>query len=139
MMTTSYGVSASVIASVFVLSIVLVFIISGDLSSLMCFDTWKSEFTVPIVLLQTKITGASNEFRAVSSERSNATTGFSVNSRFRNRTVIREEVRGSEQGLARARAAIRKAASSGKLSSNVRDHGDELAGDIYRNPGAFYQ
>ncbi|KAI7979702.1 putative glycosyltransferase [Camellia lanceoleosa] len=139
MMRTSYGVSASVIASVFVLSIVLVFIISGNLSSLMCFNAWKSEFTVPIVLLQTKITGASNEFRAVFSERSNATTGFSVKSRFRNRTVIREEVRGSEQGLARARAAIRKAASSGKLSSNVHDHGDVLAGNIYRNPGAFYQ
>ncbi|KAF7151772.1 hypothetical protein RHSIM_Rhsim02G0202800 [Rhododendron simsii] len=50
----------------------------------------------------------------------------------------REEYRGLELGLARARASIRMAASSRNLSLDVHN-GDVLTGRIYRNPGAFYQ
>ncbi|KAF8400601.1 hypothetical protein HHK36_013900 [Tetracentron sinense] len=47
------------------------------------------------------------------------------------------EVQEIEGGLARARAAIRKAASSSNVSSTEDD--DVPRGVIYRNPGAFYR
>ncbi|GFS42651.1 exostosin family protein [Actinidia rufa] len=134
-MKESCGVSASMIASVFVLAIVLIFIVSGHFNSvIVSFNASKSEFAVPE--LQTKVT--SDEVRAVMlSDRSTA-NGSSVNRRFRNRTVVRKKVGLLEQGLALSRAAIRKAASNRNVSSNV--HGsDLLSGNIYRNPGAFYQ
>ncbi|XP_057510230.1 probable glycosyltransferase At5g25310 [Actinidia eriantha] len=134
-MKVSCGVSASMIASVFVLAIVLIFIVSGHFNSvIVSFNASKSEFTVPE--LQTKVN--SDEVRAVMlSDRSTA-NGSSVNRRFRNRTVVRKKVGLLEQGLALSRAAIRKAASNQNGSSNV--HGsDLLSGNIYRNPGAFYR
>ncbi|KAA8525496.1 hypothetical protein F0562_007351 [Nyssa sinensis] len=110
---------------------VVVFIISGNFSSLICFAGSKSEYTVPIVELQTKVTSPTDRFRAVLYDKS--TTLF-VNLRLRNQTVIRKDERVLlEQGLARARASIRKAATSRNMSS-ARDDSEVPAGDIYRNP-----
>ncbi|KAI8569105.1 hypothetical protein RHMOL_Rhmol02G0253200 [Rhododendron molle] len=148
-MKTSYGsVSASsLIDSVFVISIFLISIVSGNKSSslITCFGdcSSNSESRVAIVELRTKV----NESRAQAvllSDRSSSaaaaatTTSSSLNPRFRNLNVIREEYRGLELGLARARASIRMAASSRNLSLDVHD-GDVFTGRIYRNPGAFYQ
>ncbi|KAL6985249.1 hypothetical protein U1Q18_018627 [Sarracenia purpurea var. burkii] len=137
-MKPSHRVSVSMIASVFVIAIVLVFIVSDHFSSIASFNTSKSEFSLPVVKLQTKVRdGTDDEFRAVFSDRSTV-AGSSVNRRFRNRTVIRGEEGGLEQLLARSRAAIRKAALSRNSSSNVHE-GDVYPGDIYHNPPAFYQ
>lgn len=43
-----------------------------------------------------------------------------------------------EQGLARARASIRKAASMRNLSQIVNNH-DNVFTNIYRNPASFFQ
>ncbi|XP_058203294.1 probable glycosyltransferase At5g25310 [Rhododendron vialii] len=141
-MKMSYGsaCASSVIASVFVISIVLIMIVSRKSGSLItCFGNCSdnSEFRVPIVELRTKV----NVSRAVLlSDRSSSatTTSSSLNRRFKNLNAIREEYRGLELGLARARASIRMAASSRNLSLDVHD-GDALTGRIYRNPGSFYQ
>ncbi|KAG5562852.1 hypothetical protein RHGRI_005545 [Rhododendron griersonianum] len=144
MMKTSYGSASasSVIASVFVISIVLILIVSRKSgSSITCFGSCSdnSEFRVPIVELRTKV----NVSRAVllsdrSSSATTTTASSSLNRRFKNLSAIREEYRGLELRLARARASIRMAASSRNLSLDVHD-GDVLTGRIYRNPGAFYQ
>ncbi|CAL5355281.1 unnamed protein product [Camellia sinensis] len=121
--TYGYGVSARVIASFFVLSIALVFFVSGNFSSFKFFTGSKSEFKVPIVELQTKLTSASDEFQA----RSTTTNSF------RNRIVIREKNGGLEHGLARARALIRTtAALSPNMSLTLPDgDGDVLTNDTY--------
>ncbi|XP_059655208.1 probable glycosyltransferase At5g25310 [Cornus florida] len=128
-MKTGYGrvVPVSALCSVLVLSIVAVFMVLGRSSS-------KLEYSIPIVELKTKITSSSNEVQAVLTDQS--TVSF-PNRPSRNRTVMREDQK-LEQGLARARAAIRKAASIRNLSLTSADGGIH-AGDIYRNPGAFYQ
>ncbi|KDP33570.1 hypothetical protein JCGZ_07141 [Jatropha curcas] len=115
------------------------FLMSSSVSKL------KSSITIPIVQLQTTVTG-SDQIHYVHS------TPFTYNSpnRFRNKTTIRKfstiisrEEEELERGLARARASIRKAASSvGKLSPittdvNRSDVGIEMM--IYRNRAAFYQ
>ncbi|KAL7164187.1 hypothetical protein ACSBR2_040159 [Camellia fascicularis] len=103
----------------------------GNFGSFKFFTGSKSEFKVPIVGLQTKLTSASDEFQA----RSTTTNSF------RNRTVIREKNGGLEHGLARARALIRTAAAlSPNMSLTVPDgDGDVLTSDIYRNYGEFYR
>ncbi|KAF5938373.1 hypothetical protein HYC85_022632 [Camellia sinensis] len=145
MREATYGVSARVIASFFVLSIALVFFVSANFGSFKFFTGSKSEFKVPIVELQTKLTSASDEFQA----RSTTTNSF------RNRTVIvsihslplfgfiryyREKNGGLEHGLARARALIRTAAAlSPNMPLTLPDgDGDVLTSDIYRNYGDFF-
>ncbi|KAL7181855.1 hypothetical protein ACSBR1_040712 [Camellia fascicularis] len=130
MREATYGVSARGIASFFVLSIALVFFVSGNFGSFKFFTGSKSAFKVPIVELQTKLTSASDEFQA----RSTTTNSF------RNRTVIREKNGGLEHGLARARALIRTAAalSPNMLLTLPDGDGDVLTSDIYHNYGEFY-
>ncbi|KAL7164189.1 hypothetical protein ACSBR2_040161 [Camellia fascicularis] len=104
---------------------------NGNFSSFKFFTGSKSEFKVPIVELQTKLTSTTDEFQV----RSTTTNSF------RNRTVIREKNGGLERGLARARALIRTAAAlSPNMSLTLPDgDGDAHTGDIYRNYGEFYQ
>ncbi|KAH7840361.1 hypothetical protein Vadar_015939 [Vaccinium darrowii] len=138
-MKTTYGVSASVTGSVFIISIVLVLIVSGKFNSLTHFgDFSEQEFIVQIVELRTKVNESQGPLSSDRSSSATTTTRSSVNRSFRNLNVInREDYGGLELGLARARASIRKAASSRNLS--LHDGGDVLIGRIYRNPGAFYQ
>lgn len=128
----------SVLSLFSVATIVVMFMVSGQFSTLLPFTGSKLHYGLPIVQLKTKAT-SSDQLGIVLSARS--TTGIYVN-RFRNHTVRRkihkprkEEV---EQGLARARAAIRKAASSKNLSSPI-DADYVPTGGIYHNPSAFYQ
>ncbi|XP_052209043.1 probable glycosyltransferase At5g25310 isoform X2 [Diospyros lotus] len=140
-MRTRYGFTASALV---LISVLVVFILSSS-GRFSFYVPSRSEFAmIPIGdHLQTKLSGAaSGSNYAVLSEQPSATPNksmmISVDRRFRNRTVIKQD-RGVEHGLARARAAIRKAASSRNLSSIIHD-GDVLtAGDIYHNPGAFYK
>ncbi|EEF46938.1 probable glycosyltransferase At5g25310 [Ricinus communis] len=120
----------------------LVLIISDRFSSLISFSGYSkfefsTNYSVSIVQLQAKVTG-SDHIHFV--DDSSALTVTSSIHRFRNTTVIRKISKLSreeelEQGLARARASIRKAVTFG---SDV-NRSDVVRNVIYRNPAAFYQ
>ncbi|CAK9161531.1 unnamed protein product [Ilex paraguariensis] len=142
MMKTSNGkgsVSVLVLCSVFVLSITVVFIVNSvDFVSLIQFTTGsKSEHKIQAIELQTTaITTALRGFRAASfaadSHSPNVTVIASNNSALPHRKDQK-----LEQGLARARAAIRKAAS--RSSQNLSAIRRIVSAEIFRNPGSFYQ
>ncbi|XP_065850683.1 probable glycosyltransferase At5g25310 isoform X2 [Euphorbia lathyris] len=130
-----------------VVLIFLVLTISGCLiSSFMCFPAvskFQYTISVPAVQLQTKVTG-SDQVRHLHSP-STSYSPARIN-RFRNTTLTKiaklsreDEL---EQGLARARASIHKAASSVRELSTII-HGNQtdyvLSGGIYHNRKAFYQ
>lgn len=93
--STSNGISASVVSFLFVLTIMLVLVISGYFDSSMPFDGSKSEYSVPIVELLTRAANRvsdHDEVRAVSSSEYRSSSSsidlIAVNGRSRNRTVI---------------------------------------------------
>ncbi|WCJ30328.1 Exostosin family protein [Euphorbia peplus] len=124
-----------------VVLIFLVLTISGCFSSFMCLPSvskFQYSISVPAVQLQTKVTGADQAHRIQSPA--------ALISRVRNTTVIKKIPRLSreeelEQGLARARASIHKAASSVReLSTIIHDNQtDDVSNGIYHNHKAFYQ
>ncbi|CAK9170376.1 unnamed protein product [Ilex paraguariensis] len=140
MMKTSNGkgsVSVLVLCSVFVLSITVVFIVNSvDFVSLIQFTTGsKSEHKIQAIELQTTaITTALRGFRAASfaadSHSPNVTVIASNNSALPHRKDQK-----LEQGLARARAAIRKAAS--RSSQNLSAIRRIVSAEIFRNPAHF--
>ncbi|KAJ4707861.1 Exostosin family protein [Melia azedarach] len=135
-------------------SIVFVLILSGGFlsSSFKSFpiaSKFKFEVSVPTAALQRTVSPISDhQFRAV---RFTGSSGGLEMDRLRNSTdvtVIQKQPRKSfskkqelNQGLARARASIRKAALNGNGSSIIIQNGDDFVPDpvIYRNPSAFYQ
>ncbi|VFQ84775.1 unnamed protein product [Cuscuta campestris] len=95
-------------------------------------------FTVPILELQTKVNGAGSSSyepaRAVSAEEERPigrNVSTAIKSPHRKRTVTKTKK--IEEGLARARHVIRKAASTWKQSAPT------ISGGIYRNPRAFHR
>ncbi|XP_042489848.1 probable glycosyltransferase At5g25310 [Macadamia integrifolia] len=133
-------ISVIFLSSVFFLSLIIVSIVWGDLNPFLGFSFTKlKDQSHNKFELQTTL-AISKEAQSVISTTS---TGSSLN-RFKSPAVIRRvgnDRTGDklEEGLARARAAIRQAALSRNVSYGVEDDHDTPAGDIYRNPGAFYQ
>ncbi|KAB1204645.1 hypothetical protein CJ030_MR8G012717 [Morella rubra] len=137
-MGTCYGYSISTLSSLCVASIVVVFMLLEHFGALMNISGSKSEFSIPMVELQKKVTG-DDQVRALRTAGSD--TGFDVN-RLGNRARKKAKLSRKqelEQGLARARASIR-AASKLNLSATVNGDVDYIPfGVVYRNAGAFYQ
>ncbi|KAI3506121.1 hypothetical protein L1887_28477 [Cichorium endivia] len=149
MKNTRYGgLSAYVTAAAaIVLTTVIVVLIVSSGAIFSCFlssNDLKPEFVIPIVQLQSKINlthqhSHDYKFRAVISpdHYRSSTSSFPL-LLSRNRTFTTRRRRRPELELARARAAIRPAASVRNLSHLLRS-GDVLSTDIYHNPGEFYQ
>ncbi|KAL8123840.1 putative glycosyltransferase At5g25310 [Apium graveolens] len=119
--------SACEVISVIVLSTLLIVSVLFSSISSSSFSGVRSENRIPVVALQTKLRDHDHAPAAVISTQFN----FTLSSP-QNHSVIREEDQ-VEQGLARARASIRRAASSRNLSTVL---GSDI---IYRNPRAFYR
>ncbi|TMX04988.1 hypothetical protein EJD97_003674 [Solanum chilense] len=127
--------SLGVLCCVLVLSVIAVVSIRFSVSGSPFPSSVSSVNSAAITIaeLQKKVIAATlanpNPSRAIASDLS-----YYRNSSFtpipRKSTVVRKDDK-IEEGLARARAAIRKAAVAGNLSMNP--------GGIYRNAGAFYQ
>ncbi|XP_034682899.1 probable glycosyltransferase At5g25310 [Vitis riparia] len=140
-METNYGTLVSLLSCLCVASVFVVCIVSGHYSQSIKFSGAEPGDSVATIELQTKVT-ASHEVRAVFSSQPPA---FYVN-RLRNHTLIRKikkrtRYQGQEEGLARARASIRKAFSNLNRSSEIdgEENNEVPTGDVYRNAGAFYQ
>nr|XP_016481166.1 PREDICTED: probable glycosyltransferase At5g25310 [Nicotiana tabacum] len=121
-----------VLCCVLVVSVIAVFLGSGFRSSAVAVNSGS---TVSIVELQKKVIAAAvanqNPSRAIASDISFYRKNSSFAPIHRKSAVVRK-VDKKEEGLARARGAIRKAAG-------VRNQSIINPGGIYRNPGAFYQ
>ncbi|KAK9279977.1 hypothetical protein L1049_013661 [Liquidambar formosana] len=106
----------------------------------MRFSGSKSDYSLPVIELQTKLP-TSDPVRAVQSGGSIAFHAQrSTNGTFARQISKPRLNQKLEEGLARARAAIRKASSSRRnLTSAVHGGDDVPTGMIYRNPAAFYQ
>ncbi|KAL2525716.1 putative glycosyltransferase [Abeliophyllum distichum] len=132
----SYGVSVSIVLSaVFVALIVIVFIFGrfSDNNGIGSFyENSEEEMKIPVVeLITTAARTHIGEARAVlSSEFSSKCNSTAI--------VTKKENSKLEQGLAVARAAIRKAALN-RNKSIIYKNNDLLSGQIYRNPNAFYR
>ncbi|KAL7595339.1 hypothetical protein Lser_V15G31283 [Lactuca serriola] len=151
MKTTRYGgvsayVATATATAIILTTVVIVLIISFSavFSCFLSSTDSKPEFVIPIVQLQSQINlthqhSDEYKFRAViSPDHYRSSTSFPLILN-RNRTFIaRRRRRRPEIELARARAAIRRAASVHNLSQVLRS-GDVLSSDIYHNPSAFYQ
>ncbi|XP_071704094.1 probable glycosyltransferase At5g25310 [Rutidosis leptorrhynchoides] len=147
MKSTRYGklvaYVAMAIAPVIIFTIVVVvFLIvfsGGDVTYSSTSSDFRPEFSIPIVRLQSNLNFSRQHY-----DRYNLRTEILLKPPLRsvlnrNRTFVRpRQQRQPEIELSRARAAIRKAASVGNLSQLLRN-GDVLSGDIYHNPGEFYQ
>ncbi|KAK4491052.1 hypothetical protein RD792_001774 [Penstemon davidsonii] len=124
------------LSSVFAASIAIVFLIGffSDKANVNGFgpfnSSYEAEFDIPTVeLVTTAARTRDGESRAVLSSE--------FSSKFKP-TVRRRQNSKLEQGLAVARAAIRKAASNRNVSLIIKNS-DVISTAIYRNAGAFYQ
>ncbi|KAG8375807.1 hypothetical protein BUALT_Bualt10G0138800 [Buddleja alternifolia] len=133
----SGGVTSSVVAlsAIFATSIAIVFVMVYFSNKAHEFRSFKSdseaEFKIPIVELVTTAAHTRNsESRAVLSSE--------FSSKLKPTVTRRENINKLEQGLARARAAIRNAATM-RNQSLFNKNDDILSSAIYRNPAAFYQ
>ncbi|KAE8056345.1 hypothetical protein FH972_013126 [Carpinus fangiana] len=128
------GCSVTILSSLCVASILIVSILSRPFfCTLMSFSGPKSEFSVPMVELQKKI-NSDDQVRAVGT--GDSRTGFYIN---RKKAKLSREQE-LEQGLALARASIRRSAAS-KLNLSATVKGDDYvpSGIVYRNSRTFYQ
>ncbi|KAL8496951.1 hypothetical protein ACS0TY_020582 [Phlomoides rotata] len=122
-----------VVSAVFAASITVIFVFgyfSGGPDRFRPFTSGsdEAEFKIPVVELVTAA-ARTDEAKAVLSSEFSSKSKPTVRRRTRSRL---------EQGLARARAAVRKAASI-KNRSVIINNNDFLSSAIYRNPGAFLQ
>ncbi|EOY29436.1 Exostosin family protein [Theobroma cacao] len=140
-MESCYRYSVAVFSWLCVFSILVVFFISAQFNSFVSFSASKLESPEPKLELQ-RIVSTPDQIRAVSFSES---TDHQHINRPRNTTVIfqrkrkkpsREQV--LEQGLARARASIRSAATARNVTVTFENDDDVPVGDVYRNPSAFY-
>ncbi|KAG6706536.1 hypothetical protein I3842_07G226400 [Carya illinoinensis] len=138
-MRTCHGCSLCILSSLCMFSVAVVFMLSVHFCKLMRSSGSNSEFSVQMVELQTKFTRDDQDRPVLTGGFS---TGFYVNqfgnSTIRKKTGLSREQK-LEQGLARARSSIRRAASRLNLSATVRGDDFDPSGFVYRNPGAFYQ
>ncbi|KAG6649634.1 hypothetical protein I3843_07G219800 [Carya illinoinensis] len=138
-MRTCHGCSLCILSSLCMFSVAVVFMLSVHFCKLMRSSGSNSEFSAQMVELQTKFTRDDQDRPVLTGGFS---TGFYVNqfgnSTIRKKTGLSREQK-LEQGLARARSSIRRAASRLNLSATVRGDDFDPSGFVYRNPGAFYQ
>ncbi|KAI3468005.1 hypothetical protein Pfo_024668 [Paulownia fortunei] len=136
MMKNGGGVTLSIVvlSAVFATSIAVVFVLgyfSDRTNGVGSFYSGsEAELKIPIVELVTTAAHTRND-------ESRAVLSSEFSSKFKP-TVSRKANNKLEQGLARARAAIRKAASTRNLSVIIKNN-DILSSAIYRNPSAFFQ
>ncbi|KAM1089437.1 hypothetical protein TB2_016868 [Malus domestica] len=143
--------SASVLLCFCISSIITVVVICGHHfdSPVIISDSKQDRYSpvwIPVVQLRSKLKGAYHRL-AISDDPSSTIQRFHSND-FVNQTSLRHKIpkrkasgeQKLEQGLARARASIRRAASSPNSSSTPNDDVLFPGGSVvYRNPGAFYQ
>ncbi|KAG2726103.1 hypothetical protein I3760_01G096900 [Carya illinoinensis] len=138
MITCDVRCSISILSSLCLFSVVVVFMLSGHFC-------WQMSFSGLVLELQKrKVTLDDDEHRPLPT--GGFSTGFSWNQSSNRTVAIRKKAKLSieqklEQGLARARYSIRRAASKLNLSATILGDGDDFvpSGIVYGNPRAFYQ
>ncbi|XP_021277601.1 probable glycosyltransferase At5g25310 [Herrania umbratica] len=141
-MESCYRYSAAALAWLCVFSILVVFFASAQFNSFVNFSASKLESPKPKPTLELqRIVSTPDKIRAVSFSGS---TDHQHLYRPKNTTVIRKRKKPNreqvlEQGLARARASIRSAATARNVTVTLEKDDYVPVGDVYRNPSAFYQ
>ncbi|XP_040995954.1 probable glycosyltransferase At5g11130 [Juglans microcarpa x Juglans regia] len=138
-MLTCRGCSVSILSSLCLFSVFVVFMLFGHFCGQMSFSG------LDLDMQKTKVTPYDDQDRPLRT--GGFSTGFSLNQSGHRMVAIRQKAKLSreqklEQGLARARYSIRRSAASKlKLSAATLLNGDDFvpSGVIYRNPAAFYQ
>ncbi|XP_047323828.1 probable glycosyltransferase At5g25310 [Impatiens glandulifera] len=125
------GITASAITFLFVISVLIV---RDHFISLLSSSSSNVGLAVQIVELQKRfIRSTPEEFRAISAT-DDSVSSPTLDVNLRNQSPVIEQLGMVERQLARARAAIRKAANARNVSMDYLDKNR-----IYRNPRAFYQ
>ncbi|KAF5748166.1 exostosin family protein [Tripterygium wilfordii] len=140
-MKTCYGNLFSAISTLFVASIIVMLMISGCFRSFTSFSgsTLQYSGSIEVIQLNRNIT-ISDRVQTIHSVRSSLSFQLNRTVTRKFAKVIRREDE-HEQGLARARASIRRAASGLNLSSIADSHhkSDIDSTAIYHNARAFYR
>ncbi|KAF5469127.1 hypothetical protein F2P56_013222 [Juglans regia] len=138
-MLTRHGCSVSILSSLCLFSVFVVFMLFGHFCGQISFSG------LDLDMEKTKVTPYDDQDRPL--RNGGFSTGFSLNQSGHHMVAIRKKAKLSseqklEQGLARARYSIRRSAASKlKLSAATLLKSDDFvpSGVIYRNPAAFYQ
>lgn len=136
------GVSVFMFSLLFAVSIVVVMALCSDRSiSLIDFSVFSLNNIISTDELHRTVSSSDQIF---SVDAGGSISYNSFTNQTRNTTLVRKIKRlGREQalerGLARARASILNAVLSRNVSVTTRNDGDIPAGEVYRNPTAFYQ